>query len=162
MYNAHEEAKYNGAQMYSHGKQTESFKASYFDIDVIMNVLLTPGFEVSLAGANSLNHQIHLSMLQKVALRPCGCFRRMSYDARKSILTIIILIASSIRTFSFDPIGAHVLGLLNTARPTRVAAATVRFSRDSMATFVDRGSNDYFAHTRGRSYKRRVVCSSVG
>jgi hypothetical protein len=35
MYNAYEEAKYDGAQMYSHGKQTESFKALYSDIDVI-------------------------------------------------------------------------------------------------------------------------------
>jgi hypothetical protein len=35
MYNAHIETKYDGAQMYSHGKLTESFKALHFDIDVI-------------------------------------------------------------------------------------------------------------------------------
>jgi hypothetical protein len=86
----------------------------------------------------------------------------MSYDTGKSILTIIILIASSIRTFSFDPIGAHVLDRLNTARSTRVAAAMVSFFNDSMAALVDRGGNGFLAHTRGRSYKRRTVRSSVG
>jgi hypothetical protein len=35
MYNAQEEARDDGDQMYSHGKQTESSKALHFDIDVV-------------------------------------------------------------------------------------------------------------------------------
>jgi hypothetical protein len=121
--------------------------------------LSTLGFEVSFTGATSLNHQTHMSIHQDFGLNACVYFSWTSYDADRSILTIIILFASCGRTVPFHPTGAHGFRRPNTARSTRIGAASVRIFFDTMAALVDRGGNGYCAHTRDSSYQRLIVRS---